>query len=147
MTKPNRNLDARGSGCRSRRRGLLAMLPLALIAAAFAAVAVAPAASAQDPGSDQYSPEPTQPGNDSSPDDDLSPVPAVGTDSGDTGGGDSGGSSGGPAVTPSGPRRAARAQATATAVATATTGRLTGSPPALSSSASNATAAIGPRRS
>lgn len=98
MTKPNPNLDARG--CPPRSRGLIAIL--ALVVAVFAVASVAPAASAQDPGSDQYSPEPTQPGNDSSPDDNSSPVPSVGTDTGGPSGSDPAGSSGDPAVAPTG---------------------------------------------
>lgn len=84
MTRPNRNLDARGAGRPSFRRGLFAML--ALLAAIFAAAVVAPVATAQDPGSDQYSPEPTQPGNDTAPDGGVSPVPNSGSDSGDDSG-------------------------------------------------------------
>lgn len=101
MTKPNRNFDARGNGRPARRGGLVSILPLALIAALFAVAATAPIAAAQDPGSDQYAPEPTQPGNTTPGNGGIDPIPAAGTDNGNSSG-DSGstGATGETAVPP-----------------------------------------------
>ncbi len=98
MTKPNGNPNSRATARPFHRWIPTALLSLALIAGA---LLTAPVAGAQDPGIDQYSPQPTQPGNDNSSDGNLSPVPAAGSDSGGPPGGDRAGDPD-PAVAPTG---------------------------------------------